>query len=268
MICRLLALLFLVPSLAFAAAAPGAYEDVNDNGVFDAGDKDITAEITAGPEGLPGPPYITAHSVVVSQPVKLSGRHANYLIQSAKNISILANVSADGYRNNVSLDAVAGKVTISPGVKLSAVDTLFINGGAGITIGAGASLRSAGGGHNSGLLTLETGNGDISIGERVTLSARWGVHLGAPLGSIIVAPGLNASATSGSVQFGAGEAISITGTKRLISPNTALHTWGEKPMAFTDNKGLGSKPIVIINRGGTVDTTGSRLPKGSEIVTD
>jgi hypothetical protein len=94
------------------------------------------------------------------------------------------------------------------------------------------------------------------------------VHLGAPLGSIIVAPGLNASATSGSVQFGAGEAISITGTKRLISPNTALHTWGEKPMAFTDNMGLGSKPIVIINRGGTVDTTGSRLPKGSEIVTD
>jgi hypothetical protein len=266
----LLCLMLLTASPGFAGVAAFPCEDINDNGVCDAGDTDISAALYA--PGLVY--YATPHSIVIPARVRplvarntRDGEWGGWHLVAGKNITVNTSIRSAQYAGIVLLQANGGKVAIGPKVRLMGRNSLAIYASEGVTVGPGASFVSSGVSSNHGSIHIETKSGDLVFQGRATLEALREIFLEVP-GRLTVAPGM--AATGDRISIHAGQ-VSITRTTMFKAADIYIEADGTAPLTFTSNKGVAvseTGPFLIYNPGGAVDVTGTKLPLSAEIVGD
>lgn len=249
--------LVMLAAWAGEATAAAPFEDVNDNGIFDGADKDISA-VFQTTEFIY---YKTPHSIVIpaGSPLTSPEKWAGFYLQAGKSITVNANITSAAYAGLVDLRAIGGRLTIGPGVVLNGRDYLSLAARGDIVLGAGASLVSRGVSANLGTVQMRTETGDIVVGANVKLTTLRDVFMTAVAGDIAVGPGLRLSAPQGML-FADADRVTINGAQLRF---TGLIVHAADPVELKGNRLMLPKlgTILVHNPTSTVDLTGTALPK-------
>jgi hypothetical protein len=258
----LLVLVALAP-LASGAAGPAPFEDVNNNGAWDAGvDRDISAALQPTEWWVS---YATPHSIVIPAGVtflKSVERFTGFHLQAGRNITVNSSITSAVYGGMVDLRA-GGTIAIAPGIALNGRDYVSLRAGGDVTVGAKASLISRGVSANLGTVHILSENGDISVGAQVKVTTLRDVFVTALGGTLTVGPELQLTAPQGALLADA-DGIAINGA-RLRAAGVQLTSAG--PVAFRNNRVTLSKfgPLLIQAPGFTVDITGTPMPRTGSV---
>lgn len=250
-------LLVAFSSLAVGAASPFPFEDVNNNGVWDAGvDRDITADLQPNEWYVY---YATPHSIVIPTGVtflrSVQGFTGFYLV-AGKNITVNSNITSAVYGGLVDLQAQGGNAVIGPRVILTGRDYVSVYASADIAIGTGASFVSRGGSANLGSVQVRAETGDVTVGSQVKFGTLRDVFITALDGDVTVAANLQVDAPQGML-FVDGRRVTFNGA-RLRAAGMAL-TGDDLPLQFKNNRVTVPRSgfFLIRNPGSSVDITGT-----------
>ena len=161
-----LVILALLPSLASAAPVP--FEDVNNNGVYDAGDRDLTVEFASASSDAVG--FVTPHSVVIPAGVTVRvGRESGIYITAGRNIIVGGSLTTSSY-SSVHLEALGGDITLGPRAVVNGVSSVHLTAGNGtVTVGPGARVMALGASSNAGIVQIAGRR--VAFGERARVAA-------------------------------------------------------------------------------------------------
>jgi hypothetical protein len=244
------------------------FEDVNNNGVWDAGvDRDITSQLTPSEWTVS---YSTPHSIVIPSGVtflRSVERFTGFYLVAGKNITVNSSINSAVYAGMVDLQARGGDVAIGPGVILTGRDYLSVYASGGIAVGGGASFVSRGGSANLGTVNLRAQTGAIDLGTKVKFSTLRDIFIMAIGGDVTIAPGLRLTAPQG-LLFVNGRQVALNGAQLQAANMTVAGD--SMSLAFTNNRlaipRYGS--LDISNPGSTVDLRGTALPRINSIHID
>ncbi len=259
-------LLVAFSSLSVGAAGPFPFEDVNNNGLWDAGvDRDISAELA------PGEWYTyfeTSHSIVIPAGVtflRATKPFSGFYLVAGKNITVNSSITAAVYAGEVDLQAGGGHVVIGPGVTLNGRDYVSVYAKGGVTVGAGSVFGSSGGSANLGTISVGAETGPITLGSKVRFTALRDIFISALDGSVTAGLGLQVSGPQGQFYLD-GHGVALNGAV-LRAADMTIRGDGV-PMEFKNNRVTvpRSGSFVIQNPGSSVDLTGTTLPLIDSIV--
>jgi hypothetical protein len=259
-------LLVAFSSLVAGAAGPFPFEDVNNNGVWDAGvDRDITDALQPNEWVVY---YATPHSIVIPAGVtflKSFEKFTGFYLVAGTNITVNSSMNAAVYAGMVDLQALGGDVVIGPGVILTGRDYVSVYASRDVVVGAGASFKSSGGSANLGTVNVRANTGDIALGDKVKVTTLRDVFITALAGDVTVAPGLQLNASQGAFDVD-GRRVMLNGA-RLRAADMSI-SGGGVPLEFKNNRVTvpQSGAFHIHNPGSSVDITGTILPKIQSIV--
>jgi hypothetical protein len=250
------------PAVATAGAA-FPFADNNNNGVYDAGDVDITGEVMAGYFATPNSIVIPADARALTTK-SLKG----FKLVAGKDVVVQANlaVSTDG---GITLVANGGSVVVSDRKTLRA-GFLRVQAQADVMIGKMAQLEAKGGPvAGSGHVTMESIGGDIRFLAGSRLTARDDVQLVAWAGGVEFDYGVQASSSLGIVSVHAEGEVSIDGSKvraksLSIYSGSDMVSFQNNTVRVTDADGWVSIVAAGTGTGGRdglgsmIDATGSR----------
>jgi hypothetical protein len=179
--------------MAYSATKPFPFEDANNNGVYDSGDRDITDEIKSGI-------FVTEHSIVIPGGVGgfITSSENGFLLVAGQNITLNNYYLASNSRNaGISLYAEAGTITIGAALKSNGFVSIHAEGD--ITIGASVYA-------NGDLADIYSAKGNITVQGKAALYGREGLYLEA----------VAVTAASGSWLKSAMRCIAISGTDDIV----------------------------------------------------
>ena len=248
-------LLMAVCSGAVAGPTPNiAYEDRNNNGVFDDGDVDIVNVLLV--DGY----FVSDRSVVVARLVVPQGLPSmGILIQAAKNITVTGSIDP-GYPGFVTLIA-GGIVRLGDKVILKSHSGIEIDA-QDIVVGNNVLLTSThshvGGSHYSQIRLDASRN--VQVGTRLRAIALYSVVLHADSGALTVGPSSVLQAPTVDLDAGA----SIVADKVVMKAKEQVGVFGLGPGVSVSLKGatavVGRDGAIYIHaEGGAVDITGARF---------
>jgi hypothetical protein len=189
--------LFISFPTAYSAAKPFPCEDVNNNGVCDQGEPDITAQIKSGI-------FTTENSIVIPEGVGgfTTSSRDGFLLVAGQNITLNNYYFASNY-GGITLYAEAG--TINIGAALKAGGFVSIHAEGDITIGASVYA-------NGDLVDIYSAKGNITVEGKPTLYGREGLYLEA----------VGVTAASGSWLRSAKNCIAVFGTADIVIEGSRL----------------------------------------------
>jgi hypothetical protein len=244
---------------ATAEAAPAIFDDRNNNGVFDAGDVDITAIVTVDMT------YATTESIVL-------GRYAGpkrwgivMLLKAGKDIRVTGSFDP-GYAGSIALIA-KGTVRVSDGVTILSHSGIEIDA-QDIVVGNNVLLTSthghAGGNHYSQIRLDASRN--VQVGTRLRAIALYSVVLHADAGALAVGAGAVLQAPTVVLEAG----VRIVADKVVMKAKEQIGVFGLRPGASVSLKGatgvVGRDGAIYIHApGGSVDITGARFNVAPDI---
>jgi hypothetical protein len=257
--CTALSLLLLVvsPSRAVEAAPPVPFEDVNDNGVFDGNDRDISA-VFQTTEFIY---FTTPHSIVIPAGVPLTSpeKWAGFYVDAGKSITVNSNMTSAAYAGLVDLQANGGRLTVGPGVVINGRDYVSLRARGDVVVGAGASLVSRGVSANLGTVHVRTEAGDVIVGARVKFTTLRDVFMTAVAGDIAMGSGLRMVAPQGML-FAEADRITLNDAQ-LRTAGVVLQATG--PVEFQNNRlAIPRLGTFFIATPSTLRMRGSPVPKG------
>lgn len=224
------------------AGAPGLIvEDVNNDGVYDALDHDVTATVLA--DGS----FSTPHSILVAR--ALTSRHPfGIVLVAGKNIRVNADLNAVAPGAGLTLVAQEGVVVLGGRVDVMAKGYIDVSSAAGIEVGPLASLQSRDA-HGGLFLTTD---GNIVGAEGSRFLAKGGMDIVALSGEVHVGPGPVITTSSYLSITSGGPAWISSG--RLQTPSLSMVTF-EAPITFSGNMVKFSQGGFALFSGATVDLT-------------
>lgn len=182
---------------AVAGGAGMAFEDRNNNGAFDAGDRDITAEL------IESSVFVTTESVVFVGKTLQSPKRGytnGFTVLAGKNITIEASLNGGGFGSTLLM--TAENISVGDGVKLEARNFVTLSARNALTLGDGVSLRSAGD------IGLSSARGHIVVGEKLNVSSsELGIYVSAIAGAVTIGEGAKMSCRRASLSISARQGI-------------------------------------------------------------
>jgi hypothetical protein len=240
---------WLLAPLAFVSVASGAFpcEDVNNNGVCDPGEPDITADL------LTGGSFSTTESIVIPEDVKrLTTKDvAGFVLVAGQNLAIYADLQTVAQGAGISLVAQDGTINVGKKVDLKTGKDGFIDLAArgDITL-AGASLKSD-------MVTLYSEEGNVLI-EGSKLSGEDGVEITALSGEVTVNSKSQLRSKNGDMRVDADGNATVNGI-RIMANVTSVQSGAD--IDFSDNRvaapGDGGA-VLLTTFGSMVNVCGTR----------
>ncbi len=243
----------LLVSSPFLSLAWGGFpcEDVNNDGVCQDGEADITAQILAGY-------YSTPDSIVIPKGVRgLSAKDVNGLsLVAGQNITVNANLNASAKGATLSLLAQQGSITIGNKTNLKTGERGYIDLSArsDIVLSTGSYV-----GGKSSMVTIYSEDGSVLLMKGSTLSSLDAVDIIA-FGGEITVPKSTLRSQNGYVSIDAVGDVTVTGS-RLQANGTSIQAGGSL-LDFSNNmvKVSGSDGWVSLSvSGSTLDLCGTRF---------
>jgi hypothetical protein len=202
-----LTMVCLIGTAGAALAPPFAFEDRNDNEVFDGSDVDITQLL------LEEYMFFTPHSVVIrggsmkiaSTNFKETGLSPGAFIYSGKNITVLSSILAPVYAGTVVLWA-DGSVRVGDTVTLQGRNMVAIYAGNELVIGNNVKILSSGGSANHGTATIDA-DGNVVVGSNFQMTTLTEATINSEDGGIDLGPGSKLTSSRGGVSVSAVTAI-------------------------------------------------------------
>ena len=258
---RVLVMVLVLASLmgvaAAAVAPPFAFEDRNDNGVFDGSDVDITQLL------LTERMFHTAHSVVVTGgPMKIpdpqfkrTGSAGGAYIRAGKNITVLTSILAPFYAGTIVLWA-DDSVRVGNAVTLQGRDYVDVYAGNDVTIGSNVKLLSSGGSANHGAAMVYSG-GSVSAGANLQMTTLTEATIYSVGGDVALGTGSRFTSTRSSVSLAAATGLVADGM-RLRGARASLTTMDGPISARSGNISVPRSGVIQITAyRGTVDLRGT-----------
>ena len=248
----LLASVVTVPAGALAAAAPApfAFADNNNNGVYDAGDQDITEQLSAGH-------FMTGQSVVLPDKMKqIKTKHEfGITLFAGKNIYVGGDLNAAGHVTGLSITSETGHITVGSSARLKGNSGVTIMALAGdLTIGAGASISGTHGREGTVYLYAE---GHLVVGTKAQLNGPYSIDLVSNGGTVTVWESVNFAAGGGKLDIQALGDITVNDCK-IKASETSVSTMGHF-ISFRNNRVSSPRDgwLDLFAAGSTIDVTGS-----------
>jgi hypothetical protein len=249
----------LAPALAF--------EDANDNGVFDGSDRDITERLRA--EWV----FATEHSVVITEGVlaipdpkfKQTGAVGGVHITAGRDITVDGSILAPFYAGDVYLSADRD-VSIGDAVTLNGRNSVNVYADRDIAIGDNVKLISRGGSANFGSATVYA-LGDVQAGATLQVSTLSDAFVLATSGSIAIGPDSRFISPRGIVSLNAGTDIAADGVDIKANSLVSIDAGAGSDDVIT-LRGSSLSVATVASRGGsmsvsayngTVDVTGAKF---------
>jgi len=244
----------LVPLSSVWGAFP--CEDVNNDGVCDPGEKDITAEL------LDDSYYSTSESIVIPADMKknLSTKNLDgFVLMAGKNITVNASLTASAKGAPIIFQAQDGTINIGNKSTLRAGEGGFVDIGAqhDVIIGPGVSVYA-----KQGTLYVLSWEGDVLLMKGSRLYGEYGVDVTTVgQGEVTVYAGSELNSQRGHLGINSGGNTSINGS-RLYAEDTSIRT-GANLIDFRNNYIAGPPYtdvwVLLSAAGSTVDIRGSRF---------
>lgn len=249
----LLAICASMPIVAFGATKPFPFEDANNNGVYDIGERDITADLETGI-------FETQNSIVIPAGVK------GFRVNGENGIALLAgkNITVNnGYliSTNILLYAEEGTITIGDKTALTSAGFVSIDAGQDVAIGSRATIYA-----NGDVANIYSRGGNILVEEKTTayggdttLYGKDSLYLYAERGTVTVLAGTRLWSKGYVTIYGLGD-LEIIGS-RVDAAGAHISTEGHL-IEFCNNKVQvsGKEGWVYFGAAGsTVDITGSKF---------
>jgi hypothetical protein len=246
----------LVACLALAvpaqAGAPSGfpYHDANNNGVFDAGDTDISGDLKAN--GY----FTTTESIVVPASMKsfVTKGGAGLTLVAGKNLTVEADVLAVGAGAGVTLVAETGPLTIGGGVTIRATDYVSLSGGQGLVLGVRSGVMAT---SRNGSVSMYAEAGDLVLMDYTRVQAGDFVDIGATQGNVTMGANVQIFSSNGPVGIMAGGDVNAAGVRvqadslNVSSGGHLVDLSGGRVMASRDGF------VLIQVAGSTIDVTGT-----------
>ena len=198
----LFAALLAVPVQAPAATRAVPFIDMNNNGVFDSGDVDVSAQLNGS--GV----VTTSESIVV--PAN-SGTHVNraygYTLSAGKNVTILSNLTAQGA--TIDVRSETGSIVVGPRVRLLA-GAIQLTAQVDVLIGAQAGFSA-----NDSYLMVEAIDGAVVGGDGVQLSGSERVEINTYNAGGVKLNGATFNAMKGLINLHVGGNAELVGSKLM-----------------------------------------------------
>jgi hypothetical protein len=244
----------LLVSSPFLSLAWGGVpcEDVNNNGVCDLGEKDITAELMN--EGF----YSTSESIVIPADAKelLTKDESGFTLMAGKNIKVSADLTA---RAGGILLVADGTISVGSEATLKAGQgDVDLNAGQDIVIGSHATLNA-----REGMVYLFSWDGNIDLMARSRLYAWGGFDIvTVSEGIVTVLSGSEISSPKGELYVNAAGNVSINGSNLQawhtnISTEASLLTFKDNVVKVSYEEGR----VSLSAAGSTIDITGTQFKK-------
>jgi hypothetical protein len=241
----------LVAGPAFAAPAPVPFADNNNNGVFDAGDTDITEDLKSGF-------VVTSESLVLPDKMKpVTSRDAiGFTLIAGKNVTLGGDLNANGAGAGITIVAESGHVTLLDQTRLRAAEYVYVSAGGDLTVGAKSNITAST--RSGGVISLNANNNLVVMAD-VRLQAQNAIDLTAVDGNLTVYGPAHFLAVDGSVAFNAGGDIVVNGS-RLQTTDLAAYAGGHL-VDFQNNRV--NVPynkdgwMLLYAAGSTINVTGS-----------
>ena len=245
--CAIFALLVMIYVGGAADAAvttPVAFEDRNNNGVFDAGDVDISEFLRL--KWI----FKTAQSVVITGPIKITEPNRDpdtslcrgLFITAGKNITVNGSITNPGYAGSLLLSA-GGRLTIGSKVTLNARTHVELISSDSIVIGDSVKMYAKGEGAFFYGAVTATSARDITVGQKFVAQTVDNVTLHSLAGNLAVGPG--AQITTERVHLDALGSITADGAR--LKGKTLVSVFSMS----------GSGPISLRSSASTVGLDGS-----------
>lgn len=235
----------LLAPAALPSFAWGAFpcEDVNNNGVCDPGEQDITAQLGY---------FSTTESIVIpADSKKLSTKDVSgFALIAGKNVTVAADLQASAEGARITLVAQDGMITVGSKTDLRTGQGGSIDLAArhDIAVGPQASL-------NSGLVTLDSEEGNILI-DWAKLSGD-SLAIVALAGEVTVLPKSQLNSPTGDVRVEAGGTATVTGS-RVAAKVTSIEA--SDLLDFSNNRVTGPRSggsVLLTVLGSTVNICGT-----------
>jgi hypothetical protein len=248
----------LVAAPVMALAAPGGpkfpYADMNNNGVYDAGDVNI------GPELRANGYYSTTESVVFPAGVEefKVKPGLGLTVSAGKNITIDADIYATGGGSSIALFSEDGSITLGRGHFLRGGSAVYLNAGHDVVLGQDSAVRAW---DDGGLVMVSSTHGHLLMLESARLRAPQGmIDILVPEGNVTLLPGAELLAGNGSVAIAAGGDVVVTAGQinaETFTVQTAGHLVDFKRNVVQAPRSGGF--VMFHAAGSTIDVRGSQF---------
>ncbi len=246
------ALLVPYPMLS---SAWGAFpcEDVNNNGVCDDGESDVTAQILD--DGI----FHTSESLVIPAGANLSTRNRNgFVLIAEKNITVNADLSAGHRDAPVYLIARNGTINVGDGAELRAGQIVMLDARGDIVVGSHSSLHAR---YDSfAMVMVHSSEGAVTI-QGSELYGPGSVNISSEGANVTVLDSqLRTLKGEGRIVISAAGDIDMDGNEtygelvRVVTKGSLLAFQNNQVQVPTDG-GL----VLLVAYGSTVDITGSEF---------
>jgi hypothetical protein len=245
--------LFAPSPLLLSAWSSFPFEDMNNNGVYDAGDRDVTAEIMD--DGF----FSTSESLVIPAEVgQLKSSKGGFVLLAGKNLTVNAGLTTKKI-DSIFLQAGGGAVTVGDGAILQAGDMVNIHAGGDVIVGAHAAVKAKKG---IGLVVLTSQEGSVRLMEGAELSATSSVRIvqSGAAGTVTMLPGSSLNSPDGGTVVSAVGDIAVNNSHLAIG-YLRLLTEGHL-IDFRDNMvvlPLGGGMVFLRAAGSTIDISGTQF---------
>jgi hypothetical protein len=235
------------------------FEDRNANGVFDGSDLDVTSMI------LPGAgTYKTAHPVVIAKAMNQTCESCSISIESAKRITVNANVSSKGKGGQIDLQA--DQIVIKSKVILTGISQVYLNAASHLSIGDTVRVLSTGGGPTYGYGNVTIVAGKIDVGSAFKIDSTDSVDVRATAAGLFVGPKASIISRRSDVGVFAETGISIQSAS-AIRGASGVYLYSESGSVALGNSKVTS-PILVMVMGETVDANFQLFSKPYAIYDD
>jgi hypothetical protein len=234
----------LLVSSPFLSLAWGGFpcEDVNNDGVCQDGEADITAQILAGY-------YSTPESIVIPANAKGLSSKGESSLFAGKNITVNAKLKGKG----IMLGA-GGSLTIGDKASIKGQDYVDLSAEQDVAFGAGSAVQA-----QKGTVVITSWDGSVSLADGAKLSAQDGVEITAVAQGVTVLSDSRLS-TKGDVRIDAAGDVTVSGS-RVQANGTSVQAGGSL-LDFSNNmvKVSGGDGWVSLSvLGSTLDLCGTEF---------
>jgi hypothetical protein len=241
---KFVAVVFFVLASHQAAWSQSVFEDRNANGVFDGSDVDVTSMILSG-----GGTYKTAHAVVVAKPLNQSCESCMISIESAKRITVNANLSSRGKGGQI--DLYADRIVIASKVMLAGVSEVYLSATSHLSIGDTVRVLSMGGGPTVGYGNVTLVGGAIDIGSAFKVDSTDSIDLHATGTGLFIGPKATFTSRRGDVSLYAEADITVQSATGIRGAIGVLFYSESGSVALGNSKV--TSPIAVMVLAETVD---------------
>lgn len=239
----MLAIVFLV--LATTAHAQAVFQDTNGNGVFDAGDVDLTGAV------LLGATVSTGANLVIAKPLVQRCEDCDLTLASDKRLTILPGVIVSALGEGGEIALKGDEVVVGNKAQVSGIHGVQVTGAKSLTLGDGVRLKALGSGPTYGYGTVFLSGGAITAGADLNADSHDTVDFRAT-GSLTLGPRAVVVSRHGDVGLSGGASVTVDAA-RNIKGGTGVLISSTGPVKVGRSRLATARPFLLMLVGQRVE---------------